>query len=172
MLRHGWTWGHYALFGELVEDLSLGGSLSDSSEGLLRRGKGRARIYRSFVKNKPGIEHQKISSNWRKNKQLKLMNLALFYVWEDARVWAHWNHSFDTHLNYLGPVSYFSPSWIPSGYTVRGVGGCNGWWLDGHNILCLLIQQVTFFVHIRVSSLLEWWGWGRIDKMKIQSLSY
>ena len=54
---------NYALFGELVEDLSLGGSLSDSSEGLLRRGKGRARIYRSFVKNKPGIEHQKISSN-------------------------------------------------------------------------------------------------------------
>ena len=35
------------------------------------------------------------------------MNWALFYVWEDARVWAQWKHSFDVHLNYLGPVSYF-----------------------------------------------------------------
>ena len=27
------------------------------------------------------------------------------YAWEDARVWDHWNHSFDVHLSYLGPVS-------------------------------------------------------------------
>ena len=49
---------NYVLFGGLPEDLSLGYSLSDSSEGLLRRGKGGARIYRSFCKNnkktKPG----------------------------------------------------------------------------------------------------------------------
>ena len=25
----------------------------------------------------------------------------LFFVWEDGRVWAHWNHSFDMHLSYL-----------------------------------------------------------------------
>ena len=42
----------------------------------------------------------------------------LFCVWEDARVWAYWNCSFDKHLGYLGPVSCFSPSWIPLGYTV------------------------------------------------------
>ena len=35
------------------------------------------------------------------------MNLALFYVWEDARIWAHLNHSFDRHLSYLGPVILF-----------------------------------------------------------------
>ena len=29
------------------------------------------------------------------------MNLALFYIWEDVRVWAQWNHSFDMHLSYL-----------------------------------------------------------------------
>ena len=33
------------------------------------------------------------------------MNVVLFYVWEDARVWAYWNHSFYMHFNYLGPVS-------------------------------------------------------------------
>ena len=72
------------------------------------------------------------------------MNLVLFYVWEDARVWAHWNHSLDMHLNYLGPVSCFSPSSVLG---VRSQGGYSGWWLDGHNILCLQIWQETFFKH-------------------------
>ena len=53
------------------------------------------------------------------------MNLGLFCVWEDARVWVHWSHSFEMHLNYLGPVSCFSPSWVPSGCTVWG--GFSGW---------------------------------------------
>ena len=35
------------------------------------------------------------------------MNLALFCVWEDARVWANCNQSFDMPLNYPGPVSCF-----------------------------------------------------------------
>ena len=43
------------------------------------------------------------------------MNLAIFYVWEDARVWAHWNHSFHEHLNYLVPVSCFLHSEFPQG---------------------------------------------------------
>ena len=37
------------------------------------------------------------------------MNLALFYAWEDARVWAHWDHSFDMQFSYLGPVACFFP---------------------------------------------------------------
>ena len=49
----------------------------------------------------------------------------MILVWEDARVWAHWNHSLDMHLNYLGPLSCFSPSWIHSGHTLRG-GYVNG----------------------------------------------
>lgn len=32
------------------------------------------------------------------------------------------NHSFDVHLNSLGPVSSFSPSWTSSGYVVGGAG--------------------------------------------------
>ena len=35
------------------------------------------------------------------------MILVLFYVWDDARVSAHWNYSFDIHLNYLGQYSAF-----------------------------------------------------------------
>ena len=49
-------------------------------------------------------------------------------------------------LSYLGPVSCFSPSWIPLGCTVGG--GCSGCWLDGHNIFCLLIWQVVFLIHM------------------------
>ena len=62
---------NYASFGGLAEDLSPGGSLSDSSEGLLWRGKGGARIYSSFAKkqkqtkqNKTQVtERQKIYAN-------------------------------------------------------------------------------------------------------------
>ena len=64
------------------------------------------------------------------------MNLALFYVWEDARVWAHWNHSFAMHLSSLGPVSCVFASWVPSGCTVGG--GCRGWWLDGRHPVSIL----------------------------------
>ena len=40
---------NYVLFGEYTEDLSLGDSLSDRSERLFQRGKGRAKIYRNFA---------------------------------------------------------------------------------------------------------------------------
>ena len=48
-----------------------------------------------------GVLQQKADSNKKmsfnrkkeKPKYLKLRNLALFHVWEDARVWAHRNHS-------------------------------------------------------------------------------
>ena len=52
------------------------------------------------------------------------MNLALFSVWEDAKLWAHWNHSFDMHLSYLGPVFCAFPTCVPSGCTTEG-------WLQG-----------------------------------------
>ena len=46
------------------------------------------------------------------------MQFALFYVWEVARVWAHWIHSFVTHLNFIRPAFCFSLPWIPSGCIV------------------------------------------------------
>ena len=55
-----------------------------------------------------------------KEKQIsQVKELALFYVWEDGRVWTHWNHSFDTHLSYSGLVSC---AFTSSGLTVRS--GC------------------------------------------------
>ena len=74
------------------------------------------------------------------------MILELFCVWEDTSVCADWNYSLDMHLNYLGPVSCFSPSWIPSGRT-RGLAVV-AWWLDGlmvGNVPCLLEWQAAFF---------------------------
>ena len=48
----------YVLFSGFTEDLSPGYSLSDSSEGLLQRGMGGARIYKSFWKNKNNSGNQ------------------------------------------------------------------------------------------------------------------
>ena len=39
----------------------------------------------------------------------------LFYVREDARIWAHWNHSFGMHLSSLGQYSVFSYPEFPQG---------------------------------------------------------
>ena len=36
---------------------------------------------------------------------IKLKNLALFYIWKDARVWDYWSHFLHIHLSYLGPAS-------------------------------------------------------------------
>ena len=41
------------------------------------------------------------------NGHLKSMILVLFCVWEDAGIWAYWSYSFDMHVRYLGPVSWF-----------------------------------------------------------------
>ena len=103
----------------------------------------------------------------KKTRYPRLRNLALFYVWEDAKVWSHWNHSFDMHLNYLGPVSRvfiswvpsglsigsgcslratrrrdFSPSWVSSGLTSSAF--CDGCFADYCGILCLLLWQEIF----------------------------
>ena len=63
------------------------------------------------------------------------MNSALFYVWENTRVWAHGNHSFDMHLSCLGPVSCSFPSWVLSGCTV--VGGYSVWGVGSGQPVCL-----------------------------------
>ena len=44
----------------------------------------------------------------------------LFCVWEDSRVWVPLNHSLDTHLNCLGPVSCVFSSRVSSGLSVGG----------------------------------------------------
>ena len=65
--------------------------------------------------------------NWKKKKQTSQVNELLLCVWEDTRVWAYGNYSFVMHLSYPGPISWFFPFWVPSGYVVRG--GCSSWGL-------------------------------------------
>ena len=114
------------------------------------------RLYRRFATKGQVVWSQKIIVNERKTRYHKWRNLVPFSVWEDARVWTHWNHSFDMHLSQLGPVSCVFTSWVPSGLTVGSGcslraarwqvffvsflsplrahqltvwGGCNRWWL-------------------------------------------
>ena len=47
------------------------------------------------------------------------MSLALFSVWEDARVWAYSNYSFDMQLNYLGQCPVFLQPVFPLGTPSR-----------------------------------------------------
>ena len=53
----------------------------------------------------------KITANHKK-KTSQVLILVPLYLWGNAGVWACWNYSFDTHLNYLGP--FFHPE-FPSG---------------------------------------------------------
>lgn len=105
----------YVLFRDFAEDQCPGDSLSDHSEELSQREE--PGCIGGFAGGK--INTQNIQ--WilkrllliTKSRHLKVMVLVLFYIWEDARVWAHWNYSLDMHLNCLGPLSCLSPSWIP-----------------------------------------------------------
>ena len=53
--------------------------------------------------------------------------------------------SLGSHLNYLGPVSSLSPSWMP--LRVYYQGQLSDWWLDGQNIFCSREWKATFFVY-------------------------
>ena len=113
------------------------------------------------------------------------MILVLVCVWEDARIWAHWNYSSDMHLHRLGPVSRaqnflcFPPSGIPPGCTVGRVC-CSGWWLDGGHhflfsvmagyILCpYLGDKFTFLLHLESFLIMSPPPLGAIDTASISN---
>ena len=108
----------------------------------------------------------------KENQLSQDKKFRLFSVCNDAGIWAHWNHSFDTHLSYLGPVSCFHIlSFLSSGLTVgigcslgAGIlllpkfpqsspahhcGGCSRWWL-WHP--CLLIWQEIFHFSVATTN--------------------
>ena len=97
-------------------------------EGLLPRGKGGARIYTGFCNKDQVVRTSKDDCWLKKARHLKLRNLVPFCVWEDARVWAQWNHSFELHLSSLGPVSCAFSSWVSSGAPLRGLQWLRAWW--------------------------------------------
>ena len=113
------------------------------SEGLFWRDKRGARMYSFCWKtNKHIVEHRKITAH-HKTRHFNVIILMIFCVWEDARVWAYWNHSFNEHLYHLGPVSCFHPE-FPSACIVGG--SCRNWGLGGGQ-LCLLKWQAAFLAH-------------------------
>ena len=146
-------------------ELLRGGGTGDWGRG----GVG-ARLYRYFAAK------GRFSGTWKdyrwikKTRYPKLRNLALFYIWEDARVRAHRNHSLDMHLSYLGPVPCVLTSWVSSGLTMgsgcslmvgrwhlflpefpRGspahrhwcLHGCNHWWL-WHPLFSDMVGNIPF----------------------------
>ena len=114
---HGWKLRVIFHLAGLLRIIARDSSLSGSSEWLFPRGKGGARVYRSFrwkQMNNMWLNIKRLMLIAHKNGHLMLKISMLFYVWGRCRrVWAYWNYSLDMHLNYLEPVSCFSPTWIP-----------------------------------------------------------
>lgn len=75
--------------GTLLRTAALGTASQDSSEELLQRRKEGARICVNFFAEKNMQSSTKRLLLLTKNKQLELMILVLFYVQEDAGIWAH-----------------------------------------------------------------------------------
>ena len=62
----------------LAKDLSLGVRLADSSEGLLTRGKGRARIHRSFCSKKQVVGTSKDNYELKEKQRSQVNDFSTF----------------------------------------------------------------------------------------------
>ena len=92
----------------------------------------------------------------------KLRKLVLFYVWEDTRVWAHWNHSFLTHLSYLGPLSCVFTAWVPPGLPTEPFRALYREWLQ--SVAARWKVFFSFLSFLRTHQLTlegcnHWWLW-------------
>ena len=97
------------LFSRLSEDLSLGDSLSDSSQGLFQQGKKGTGMYRNS--NKPTKLKLNITGllliKENQTSQVNEFNVCVCVcVWEDTTV-CSLNHSFDLRHYYLRSVFCF-----------------------------------------------------------------
>ena len=151
---------------------SSGGSISSIPERIAPRRRGWGEPgYVGVLQQRAGSVNVKRLLLIKKTRYVKLRNLVLFCVWEGARVWVHWNHSFDMHLSSLRPVScvftswvssgltvgracslmaarwqVFFPTWVPSGLTSSPQAGAAI--ADDCDVLCLLIRQAIFHLSI------------------------
>lgn len=78
----------------------------------------------------------------------KWMILVIFYIWEEARVWAQWKLTFDIHLNYPGTVSCFFPSMRNSPQ-----GTYSQEWLPWRHLMAWMVGTFTVCWHGRWHSL-------------------
>ena len=133
---------NYVLFGGLSEDFKPRRQPLRSPWGMARNSQGRSQDTQVFYNKDRGARALK-DYCWLKKPDI-LMNLVLFYVWVAARVWTHWNHSFDIHLSYLGPASSYFPSCFPSGCAFWG--GCNAPPLDGGHSAVLILRSLRLTI--------------------------
>lgn len=72
-----------------------------------------------------GIMQQRAGSRNKRFPENQISQVKQFspFLWEDAKFWTHWNHSFDMDLSYLVPVSCIFTVWIFSGLALRS--GCS-----------------------------------------------
>ena len=97
------------------------------------------------------VKHQNITSHHKKKQTLKLMIVVLLYIWEDARVWAHWNCSFDMHVSYLFSISIlFSILNSPQGTLSEAAMLMTQWWAT---FIAYWNGRQDFFVH---KGIFEW----------------
>ena len=129
---------------------------------------GRSQIYRNFWKS------TNLVVRTSKRLLLMLMNLALFYRWEDARVWAHWNHFLGMNLTYLdlGSASCFSSSWIPSRCCFVGVCVCGGGVDAVAHGLMATVSFVCWYGHWCVSYILAVGVYSCIPVTSIKKLKF
>ena len=69
-----------------------------------RLGDRRARLYKVLQQRASSLNIKRLFLI-RGSQVFQAKEFSTFYVWEDTRVWTHWNYSFHMHLSYLEPVS-------------------------------------------------------------------
>lgn len=122
-----------------TEDLSLGHSPSDSSERLLRRDKGGARIYKSFCNKDQVVRTSKDYSSLQKIRYLKKFSAFLYmkrYKGQD---------SLQSSLLYALQLSGASVLL----FSILNPSGCSLWWL----------QWMRASPSPTGASVVAWWLW-------------
>ena len=96
----------YVLCGGNFQDFKPGDSISSNPETTVPRTWGEEPGYTEVLQQRASSLNIKRLFLIRRSQIFQVKEFSAFYVWEDARVWAHWNYSFHMHLSYLEPVSW------------------------------------------------------------------
>ena len=104
---------------------SPGDSISSNSERTAPRRCGRSQVIPKGVKEQV-VWTTKDYCSLRKTRHLKLRKLVIVYVWEEARVWTHWNHS--SCASQLSGVSLLHNrrEWLQPDPSIVFLPGCPG----------------------------------------------
>ena len=122
---------------DLLRTSSPGDSVSDSSEGLLQKVQGGARIYNmGALQQKPGSRNIKRLLLVKEYQTSQVNDFSIFLCMERCK--SRWDHFFTMNLSYLELVSGSFSSWVPSLYTTGD--GCSGWGLGIQHPFCLHLQ--------------------------------